>query len=396
MLGAPIGSGAPMSLAESWRAEVRRELDAAVSLRHELHANPRIGGDEADTAARVAEAMGLGEGRTIAVTGRLISVAAGASGIGDAIAIRTELDALPIHERTDVPWASWSGAMHACGHDVHMAALVCVARAAQRVPLPVPLVAMLQPREEGADSGARDIVAEGGLDGIDVVIAAHVQPQLPAREIAVTPGAVNAGTDEFTITVHGRGGHSGYPHTVTDSVLALSAIVVALQQLGARVIDPVVGVACMVTQLQAGSANNVVPESATGSGTLRTMRLADQVEAQTKMRDIVSHVAAGYDCRGELEFASSEPALVNDAALAAATASLLVEMGHDVSSEFRSFGSDDFSHYCQSVRGLMIFVGTGIAGGGLHDASYIPGDEYVAVVADALIAGYCAAARRTP
>ena len=154
--------------------------------------------------------------------------------------------------------------MHACGHDVHMAALVAVCRAARQLDLPVPLVALLQPREEGVDSGAVDVVAEGGLDGIGAIVAAHVQPQLPAGVVGVTAGPVNAATDEFTITVRGRGGHSGYPHTVDDSVLALSAIVVSLQQLSARRIDPVVGVACMVNQLRAGSANNVVPDVAVG------------------------------------------------------------------------------------------------------------------------------------
>ena len=254
-----------MSLVEHWRAAVRRELDVAVALRHELHAAPRLSGDETDTADRVAAAIGRGPGLAVAETGRLIQVVGEGGG---AVAMRTELDALPLAERTGVPWASGNGTMHACGHDVHMAALVAVARAASGLDLPVPLVALLQPREEDADSGALSVVSQGAMDNVAAVVAAHVQPRLPVGIVAVTPGAVNAGIDTFTVTVRGQGGHSGYPHTVTDSVLALASVVVSLQQLGARRVDPVIGIACMVNQLRAGTADNVVPDSAVGSGTV--------------------------------------------------------------------------------------------------------------------------------
>lgn len=381
-----------MSLGEAWRDALDAELGRATDLRHELHANPRVGGEEEDTTCRLADAIGAGDGRVVAGTGRIIAVTDGVDRGGDAIAIRTELDALPVTEQTGVPWASVNGAMHACGHDVHMAALAAVARAARRVDLPRPLMALLQPREEGSDSGARDIVAEGGLEGIDAVIAAHVQPQLGARIIAATAGAVNAATDEFTITVRGQGGHSGYPHTVDDSVLALASIVVGVQQVGAARIDPVVGAVCMVTGLQAGSAPNVVPGIATAHGTLRTMGEVDQAKAQAVLHELVTHVAAAHGCSGEVQFRSSEPPLVNDAALTAMAYSTLLDLGHLASAEFRSFGSDDFSYYTADARCLMMFVGTGVIGGGLHDCRYLPGDEYIALVAEALIAGYCSAA----
>ncbi len=378
-----------MSLAEEWRLAVRHELPAAARLRHEVHRDPRVAGDETDTADRIVAAIGRGPGRVVAGTGRLVQVAG--EGTRGAVVLRTELDGLPVLERTGVPWASTNGAMHACGHDVHMAALVAVTRAAAHLRLPVPLLALLQPREEGADSGALDVVEEGVLTGVDAVVAAHVQPQLPAGTVAVTPGAVNAGIDEFTVTVRGQGGHSGYPHTVTDSVLALSSVVVALQQLGARRIDPVVGIACMVNQLRAGSANNVVPESAQASGTVRTMRDADRRLARAAVREIAEHTAAAFGCVAEVTIDGGEPPLVNDQHLATVTHLLLEQMGHPVTAEFRSFGSDDFAHYCGRARGLMMFVGTGAAGGGLHDATYLPDDGYLATVADALVAGYCGA-----
>jgi amidohydrolase len=312
-------------------------------------------------------------------------------GSGTSIALRAELDGLPVEEQTGVPWASTNGAMHACGHDVHLAGLAAVVRAASGLELPRPLVAMLQPREEGVDSGAKDIIDEGGLTGIEAVVAAHVQPRVETGVIAVTPGPVNAAMDTFRVEVTGRGGHSGYPHTVDDSVLAMSAVVVALQQVPARRIDPTAGVACMVNQVRAGTADNVVPSRAVCSGTVRTMRPQDRVAAHRAIEEIATAVAAGHGCHAEVSFGIGEPVLANDVGLAVRTGELLTELGHAVDPTFRSFGSDDFAAYCEHVRGLMVFVGTGAERGGLHDASYLPDDAYVATVADALIAGYCAA-----
>lgn len=376
----------PQELAALWQHEVRRDLADAVALRHALHAAPYVGGAEGPTTQAVVDWLHLGEGEVVARTGRLLQVT---SVEGPAVVLRAELDALPIQERTGAPWASDNGSMHACGHDVHLAALACVTRAATRLDLPQRLVTLLQPREEGADSGARDVVAEGGLAGVSAVVAAHLQPRLAAGVVGATPGPVNAATDEFTVTVTGRGGHSGYPHTVDDSVLALSAIVVALQQVGARRIDPTIGVACMVNQLRAGSANNVVPGSAVGSGTVRTMRLEDRDTAHRAIVDIAAGVAAAHGCVADVVLEVSEPVLVNDVDLAVRAGGLLTSMGHPVDPAFRSFGSDDFSYYCEATRGLMLFVGTGADGGGLHDAAYLPDDSYVALVADALVAGYC-------
>ena len=212
--------------------------------------------------------------------------------------------------------------------------------------------------------------------------------------VSATPGAVNAATDEFTVTVTGRGGHSGYPHTVDDSVLALSAVVVALQQVGARRIDPTVGVACMVNQVRAGSANNVVPGSAVGSGTVRTMRAEDREMAHRAIIDIATAVAAGHGCTAEVSIERGEPVLVNDIDLAVRAGEVLTSLGRAVDPTFRSFGSDDFSHYGATMRSLMMFVGTGSERGGLHDASYLPDDAYVAMIAEALVAGYCAAVAR--
>lgn len=378
-------------LVARWRDAVALELESATELRHALHADPRVSGEEADTAATVADAIGYGGGEVVAGTGRLIEIG---GPVPTTVALRAELDALPITERSAVPWRSANDAMHACGHDVHLAALTAVVRASRRVQLPARLVAVLQPREEGTHSGARDVADEGWADAWDAVVAAHLQPQLDPGLISLTPGTVNASTTEFSIEVSGKGGHSGYPHTTDDSVLALSAIVVALQQVGGGRVDPVRGCALMVTQLGAGRAANVVPSSAWARGTLRTMTRVDEDVAEETVERIVTSTAEAHGCKGSVLFHPGEPALVNDPAIATSALNLVAGMGHDVTDTWRSFGSDDFSHYAGRTRLMMAFVGTGVDGGGLHDSGYVPSDDYIAIAADALIAGFCAAAQR--
>jgi hypothetical protein len=253
------------------RAAVADELPAAIALRHRLHADPRISGDEADTTVEVVRALDAGPGHEVAGTGRIVRI----GDDGPGVALRAELDALPVVERTGVPWASRGDAMHACGHDVHLAALVAVGRAAERIGVDVPILAVLQPREESSPSGAEDIVHSGVLAAHDVraIVAAHLQPRLPDGVVAVTPGPVNAATDEFEVTVTGVGGHAGYPHIARDPVLALCQIVVSLQQIASRRFDPVSGAVCSVGQIAGGSAVNVVPETASARGASGQVRV---------------------------------------------------------------------------------------------------------------------------
>ncbi|WP_370939154.1 M20 family metallopeptidase [Amycolatopsis sp. cg13] len=380
-------------LVEAWRAALAEELPAAVELRHRIHADPRVSGDEDDTARLVAAA--LGEGERVAKTGRLIAISAPHP--GPAVALRAELDALPVVERTGVEWAAKTGLMHACGHDVHLAALTAVCRAARRVELPRPLFAILQPREETSPSGALDLVESGILEerGIDTVIGAHVQPRLPYGVVSAAPGPVNASTDEFEVVVHGQGGHAGYPHLLRDPVLALSQLVVSLQQVASRRIDPMHGAVCTIGRLSAGTAANVVPNTASAFGSLRLMRASDRERALEALDEVVHATARAYGCTADLRISPCEPVLVNDPALAAAARSWLEDGGADVDVDFRSFGADDFAHYCgDGVRGLMLFVGLGETAGApsLHGETFLPEDAAVGQVADALLAGYLAAA----
>lgn len=359
------------------------ELPAATQLRHRLHADPRLSGNETDTTDAVVAALDAGDGMTVAGTGRIVR--AGRS----HVALRAELDGLPLIEQSTVPWRARGTAMHACGHDVHLAATVAAARAIRACGLDV--TAVLQPREEGAPSGAHDIVESGVLEtfGIEAMIGAHVQPRLADGTMAVTPGLVNASVDEFEIVMTGRVGHAGYPHTVADPVLAMAAATVNLQQLPARRADPVYGAVCVVTEVHAGASANIVPAEARARGTLRLMRDDDRIEMADALRSVVEHTAAAYGCRATVTLTEGEPSLRNDAHLAASTATRLRDTGYPVVDDFRSFGADDFAHYCRTVRALMIFVG--VDGPGLHDPVFVPPDSAIRSVAHALLAGYVAA-----
>lgn len=366
-------------------AALEDELPAAIGLRHRLHAEPRLSGDERDTAEAVVAALDAGAGVDVAGTGRIVAIGR------SPVALRSELDALPLVEQSDVPWRAHGAAMHACGHDVHLAALVAATRAIRACGLGV--TAVLQPREEGAPSGAHDVVAEGALErfGIEAMIGAHVQPAVPTGTMAVTPGLVNASVDEFEIVVTGQVGHAGYPHTVADPILALAATTVNLQQVPARRIDPVHGAVCVVTEVHAGTSANVIPGQARARGTLRLMQDEDRVAMAAALTSVAENTAAAYGCTARVRLVEGEPSLRNDVGLAVATATTLRESGYPVVEDFRSFGADDFAYFCRSIRALMIFVG--VDGPGLHDPLFVPPDTTVRLVAHALLAGYVAAQR---
>jgi amidohydrolase len=379
--------------AAALRAALDRELSDAVGLRRELHAGAELSGSEHRTAARVAAALGAADAPVIAGTGRLVRIGPAP---GPCIAIRAELDALPVAEQTGVPWASVTGAMHACGHDVHLAALAALGRAAREVAqaadLPAALLAVLQPREEGYPSGARDVAASAEFvaQQPSAVVAAHLQHQVPPGTVAAAAGTVNASTDGFEILVEGVAGHAGYPHEAVDPVPVLCQVVLALQQIVSRRIDPTHAVAVSVGELQAGRAANVIPSSAAARGTLRALDPADRPVLRQALREIVEHTCRAHGCRGTVTLDEGEPALVNSEPLTEASWPLLREAGFAVDTSFRSCGADDFSYYADLAPSLMLFVG---AGGrvSLHHPQFLPPDDAVGQVARVMLAGYLAA-----
>ena len=395
----PVTPARLAELEREWRVALAAELPGAVRLRHELHAKPDVSGEEERTAARVAAAVddgGLVIEERVAATGRLLRVGPAA---GPAVMVRAELDALPIVEATGAAFAATNGAMHACGHDVHLAALVALARAAQRPPvaalLPAALLGVLQPREEIVPSGAPDVVSSGRLaaHGVVAAVAAHVQPQVADGLVAADGGPVNAAIDEFDVVVTGRGGHGAYPHLAVDPVPALCRAVLALQEAVRRTVDPMRPAVLTVSRLGAAEAPNVIPERATATGTMRTMTRDDADTLGRAMRETVAGIAAAHGCTGDVVLRRGDPALVNDHGLAAAARVRLRSLGAEVAPPFASCGSDDFAWYGEAAPVLMMFVGTGGAdgAGSLHDPRFLPADARVGEVARALLAGYLAA-----
>jgi amidohydrolase len=391
------GQGAPARTAAVLSAALAGELGEAVRLRHELHADPELSGSEHRTAAWMAAALDAADAPPVAGTGRLVRIG---PRHGPCIAVRAELDALPVAEQTGAPWASRNGAMHACGHDVHMAALAALGRAARRAcppaaspaGLPAALLAVLQPSEEAEPSGARDIVASAAFAAQQprAVIAVHLQHQLPRGTVAAPAGTVNAAADDFEITVQGAAGHAGYPQLAADPVLALCQAVVALQQIVCRRTDPTHGAVVSVGALEAGQAPNVIPAAAVARGTLRALDQADRAAMRTMLREIVQHVCLAHGCQGTVTIDEGEPALVNDESLAAASWPWLRQAGFTVDTSFRSCGSDDFAFYGATAPSLMMFIGAG-SPVTLHHPRFLPDDDLVGQVASAMLAGYLGA-----
>ena len=375
-----------------------QEAPAAVALRRELHATPELGGHETRTASRVAAAMGEPDAPAV-TTGRLVRIGAAS---GPSVGIRAELDALPLTERTPVAWASRNGASHSCGHDVHLAALTAAGRAVRRVGGPLPLVAVLQPREEGNPSGARDLVGSPQLEANDIraMIGVHVHPHIPCGQVSVGPGPVNAAYDEVTITVRGRGGHAAYPHVTRDPVLASAHVILALQHLISRRTDPMHPAVLTIGTVHAGTAANVVPEQVVLTGSLRTFEPADRASLRSAVSATAAATAEAYECTAQATFTQGEPVLDNDPSLAAAAADRLAQAGFQVVDSLRSCGSDDFAYYCARYPSLMMFAGVGQPGTpdapGLHHPAFLPREEAVEDVARVMLAGYVAACSVVP
>ena len=368
------------------------ELPRAVALRERLHENPEPSHEEHETAGLVTEALG-GVGR-VAGTGLVARV-----GPDDlpAVAVRAELDALPIEEETGASFAATNGLMHACGHDVHMAALAALFRAARRVEdsLPRPLLALYQPSEEAYPSGADLILREGTL-AAGAIVAAHVHPDVPWGAVSVEPGPVNASCDYLRITVEGIGGHGAYPHRAHDPILALSHVVIALQSLVGRRLDPMHAGVFSVGWIRAGSAENVIPSRAEAGGTLRALDPADRVPLQEAARELIESTARTHGCTASVELIEGEPATINHPALATRTRALLPETGLGLAPAMRSCGSDDFGYYGELAPSLMAFVGVGDAPGTqpvpLHHPRFLPPHEAVEAVASAQAVTFAAAA----
>ena len=382
-------------LLERLLAGIERELPRGIELRRRLHSQPELSHHEQQTAATVAAELPA-PSVTVAETGRMVRVGPAA---GAPVAVRAELDALPIAERTDAPFAAAGEAMHACGHDVHMAALVCLTRAAGELggELRVPLLAVFQPSEETYPSGAEQLAAgELAAQAPAAVVAAHVHPELPWGTLALDPGAVNASSDSVEITVEGEPTHGAYPHHGRDPILAIAEIVLSLHAQVARRIDPHGPAVLTVGVLEGGSTENVIPARARARATLRAHRPEDRAILRRMVEQVVAGIAAAHGCRASDTLEPGEPALENDARIIARARELLAAAGLAPAPQWRSCGSDDFAFYAPLAPLAMGFVGLDGAEGfdsrPLHHPEFLPPDGAVAAVARAQAVLYVAAA----
>ena len=349
-------------------------IDRVVELRRTIHRHPELGFEEHETQAlveRELDALGI-EHRRLAQTG-VLGIVRGALP-GHVAGLRADMDALPITERTGLPFASEvAGKMHACGHDAHTAMLLGAARELQamRERLHGTAVLIFQPAEEGP-GGAQPMIEQGALDDpkVEAVMMQHVDIRLPAGSISITPGPVNASADELYITVRGKGGHGGYPHTSIDAIVASSAVILALQNIVAREIDPLKAVVVTIGTIAGGYRNNVIADEVQLSGTLRAHDPAIRDGLEARVRRIVEHAAAAYGATAEVRIVHGYPPVVNNVEL---TESFVRYLRANTSLPVERFeptmGAEDFAYFARRVPGVQVRLGIrGEACGAIHPA----------------------------
>jgi amidohydrolase len=290
--------------------------------------------------------------------------------------------------------------MHACAHDVHMAALVALARAcdALRESLPASLLAVFQPSEEAYPSGAEQL-ARGELAAIgpDVIVAAHAHPELAWGSVALDAGIVNASCDAVEISVEGRPSHGAYPHLGRDPILAIAQIVLALHAQVGRRLDPLSPAVLTVGVIEGGSAENVIPARARARGALRAYGPEQRRELRELVEQVSAGVASAHGCQAHVELVPGEPPLENDPALIAAARELLPRAGLGLAPPWRSCGSDDFAFFGELAPIAMGFVGLSGAPGftqrPLHHPELLVPDAAVEALARTQAVLYLAGAR---
>ncbi len=353
-----------------WTRAGEAELDQAITLRRAIHAEPELGLDLPKTTAKVKAALaGLPlEIRQGPSTSGLMAILRGPAN-GRTVLLRGDMDALPLTEDTGLAFTSLNpGAMHACGHDTHVAMLVGAARALcdNRDRLTGTVVFMFQPGEEGWH-GARFMIDDGLLDPLpDVAFALHISPSMPGGVFAGRAGPLLASSDKLRIRVIGAGGHASMPQDARDPIPALCEIVTALQTMVTRSIavsDPAV---ITIARIESGTTDNVIPEDGRLWGTLRTLSEHTRAIAHAGIHRVAEHIAAAHGLRAEVEIEHGFPVTVCDGRvtdLAARTARALFGESAWVTMTHPMMGAEDFSYILQKVPGAMAFLGASPEGG---------------------------------
>jgi amidohydrolase len=347
-----------------------KQLAEAIRLRHALHRIPETAYEEFKTAALIREELSRLD---IAFTADLAACpTATVAHIGNpalpCVALRADIDALPITENTGLPYASTHpGQMHACGHDGHTATLLGVAAALKAVEKSLPVCVKLfwQPAEEGG-AGAKRLIDAGLLDGRlgpkpRAVFGLHGWPGLPVGKVSTKPGALLAATDSFEIDFLGSGTHAAYPHAGRDPIVVAAEAVINLQQVVSRDTDPTESIVVTVGQFHAGTASNVIPDQASIIGTVRTLGEAQRLRARELIERRCRGISSAAGCQVEIDWIDGYPATINDPAAAAFVTSLAKEaFGNDsfVPAARPSMGGEDFAFYLERIPGCFFFIGT--------------------------------------
>ncbi|MCG6121876.1 MAG: M20 family metallopeptidase [Microvirga sp.] len=351
----------------------------AAGWRRDLHAHPELGFDVRRTADYVAGRLhefGVDEIATgIGRTGIVGVIRGRGRASGRVVALRADMDALPIEEAADVPFRSTvPGRMHACGHDGHMATLLCAARyLAETRNFDGDAVVIFQPAEETGGGGG-EMVRDGVMErfGVQEVYGLHNMPGIPVGSFAIRAGPIMAAADSFQIVIEGRGGHAAMPHRCLDPVLVAAHVVTALQGIVSREVDPLEAAVITVASVKAGETSNVIPQTATLLGTCRTLREDVRDVCERRISEIVSGICAAFGAKGSVDYRRGYPVTVNDPARAA----FMADVAAGIAGEDRvardvapMMGAEDFSFMLNARPGAYIFVGNG-EGPMLHHPAY--------------------------
>jgi len=333
-----------------------------IDLRRDFHQYPELGLKEFNTTKKVEGFLkGLSLETKIFVNGTGVRGYLKGSKPGKTLALRADMDALPIQEETDLPYQSQNkGVMHACGHDAHTAMLLGAAMilSGMKKELKGNVVFIFQPAEE-IGAGAKAMVEEDVLEGVDRIFGLHVYSILPFGTLGYRPGPLMAAGDFFDVKITGKGGHGGLPHLTVDPVVIAANAINALQTLVSREIDPVESAVISICKLNAGEAYNVIPETATFGGTIRSHKPELRQAIPRRVKEILDGMVSGMRGSYEFNLMSKFPATINDEEMTAFVVKVAEEvLGVDKLSLLRPLmGSEDFSFYLQKVPGTLVFLG---------------------------------------
>jgi amidohydrolase len=356
--------------------------------RRDIHQHPELLYDVHRTAAFVADRLrefgcdevATGLGKT-GVVGVIKGKKAAGNGDIKVIGLRADMDALPIEEATNLPYASKTpGKMHACGHDGHTAMLLGAARyLAETRNFAGEAVVIFQPAEEGG-AGADAMIKDGLMDrfGIEQVYGMHNGPGIPIGAFAIRPGPIMAATDELNITIHGLGGHASRPHKCIDSVLVGAQLITALQQIVSRNVDPLESAVISVCEFHAGTARNVIPQTAELRGTIRTLTPEVRELVRKRIGEVTAGVAQITGAKIDLDIKRGYPVTVNHPAQTdrATEIARAVAGAGNVHETPPLMGAEDFSFMLEARPGAFIFCGNGDSAG-LHHPAYNFNDEAI-------------------